>query len=156
LARHFSQERNRQVVVKKILLIISGLAFAAGIAQLSGASVENEIAARLAKEGSVCVEGEDCAAATASATMVADAGGAGGAEKIYNTSCATCHAMAIAGAPKFGDVEAWAPRIAKGMDVLYQSSINGMPPAMPAKGMCFQCTDDELKAVVDYMVNAAR
>lgn len=142
--------------MKKILLVISGLAFAAGITQFSGAAVEDEIAARLAKEGSVCIEGEDCAAATASATMVASAGGAGGAEKIYNTTCATCHAMAIAGAPKFGDPAAWAPRIEKGMETLYKHSIEGLPPAMPAKGMCFQCTDEELKAVVDYMINAAQ
>ena len=42
------------------------------------------------------------------------------------------------------------------MEVLYQSSINGLPPGMPAKGMCFTCSDDELKAIVDYMVEAVQ
>ncbi|MFT5928994.1 MAG: cytochrome c5, partial [Candidatus Azotimanducaceae bacterium] len=66
--------------------------------------------------------------------------------------CATCHAIGIAGAPKLGDVIAWEPRLAKGMDVLYASGINGLAPAMPAKGMCFTCSDDDIKAIVDYMV----
>jgi cytochrome c5 len=38
------------------------------------------------------------------------------------------------------------------MDVLYASGINGLAPAMPAKGMCFTCSDDDIKAIVDYMV----
>ena len=77
-------------------------------------------------------------------------------EANYNKSCATCHNAAVAGAPKFGDAEQWASRIAKGKEVLYASSINGMPPAMPAKGMCFSCSDDDLKALVDYMVESAQ
>jgi cytochrome c5 len=70
----------------------------------------------------------------------------------YTKTCAICHAAGVAGAPKFGSSEEWQARIAKGKEVLYQSSINGLPPAMPAKGMCFACSDDDLKALVDYMV----
>jgi cytochrome c5 len=32
-------------------------------------------------------------------------------EKIYQSSCQVCHAAGVAGAPKLGDKEAWAPRI---------------------------------------------
>ena len=64
--------------------------------------------------------------------------------------------MGAAGAPKLGDKAAWEPRLAKGMDALYQSGIVGMPPAMPAKGLCMDCTDDEIRAIVDYMVNSVR
>ena len=61
-----------------------------------------------------------------------------------------------AGAPKLGDITAWEPRLAKGVDVLYKSVINGLPPAMPAKGMCFSCSDDELRDLVDYMVDTVK
>ena len=83
--------------------------------------------------------------------LVADAGG-GSIESNYNQSCATCHNAGVAGAPKLGDVPEWEERLAKGNDTLYASVINGLPPAMPARGMCFSCSDDDLKALVDYMI----
>lgn len=119
------------------------------------ADTDSEIAERIQKVGSVCIEGSDCGQA-ASVTVAATGGSeaAGGVEDNYNKSCATCHAAGIAGAPKLGDAAQWASRIAKGKDVLYASSINGLPPAMPAKGMCFSCSDDDLRALVDYMIEA--
>lgn len=78
---------------------------------------------------------------------------------IYDTSCIACHAMAVAGAPKFGDAEAWAPRIAKGMDTLYANSINGFKGEagiMPPKGGRLDLDDAAIKAAVDYMVEAAQ
>ena len=77
-------------------------------------------------------------------------------EGTYNTTCATCHAVGVAGAPKLGDIAAWEPRLAQGMDVLYDHGINGLAPAMPAKGMCFTCSDDDIKALVDYMVDSVK
>lgn len=117
------------------------------------AASDSDIAERIRPVGEVCIEGEACA--SAAPVAVATAGG-GDVHSNFNRSCATCHNAGIAGAPKFGDVDAWAPRIAKGLDTLYASTINGMPPAMPAKGMCFSCSDDDLRALVDYMVDAAR
>ena len=73
----------------------------------------------------------------------------------YAKTCGICHDAGVANAPKFGDAEQWASRISKGKDRLYMSSIIGMPPAMPVRGMCFSCSDDDLKALVDYMVEAA-
>jgi cytochrome c5 len=60
-----------------------------------------------------------------------------------------------AGAPKYGDAVAWAPRIAKGKDALYESTYNGLNGVMPARGTCMDCSDEELQATVDYMVAAA-
>ncbi|MGI9323170.1 MAG: c-type cytochrome [Pseudomonadales bacterium] len=116
------------------------------------AAPEDEIAERIKKVGSVCVEGEDCGAvaAASSSAQASDAGDDLVAS--YNMTCATCHKLGVAGAPKRGDAAAWAPRLEKGMEVLYNAAINGMPPAMPPKGMCFACSDDDLKALVDYMV----
>ncbi|MEX0942828.1 MAG: c-type cytochrome [Pseudomonadales bacterium] len=143
--------------MKRFSQMLIGSAMMFVVVQMVGAaSVNDEIAERIRKVGQVCVEGEDCADASA-ATQVATAGNGGTDVKaIYDRSCATCHAIGVAGAPKFGDAAAWAPRIEKGMDVLYTSSIEGMPPGMPAKGMCFTCSDDDLEAVVDYMVEAAQ
>ena len=121
---------------------------------LSAGTAEIEIEQRLKKVGEVCLEGQDCAKAGAT-TMVAAAGGFD-AEGTYGKTCATCHAIGVAGAPKLGDVSAWEPRIAKGIDVLYNSGIHGLPPGMPAKGMCFTCSDDDIKAVVDYMVEQSK
>ena len=115
----------------------------------------SDIAERIKPVGEVCIEGEACANASVAPVTVATAG-SGDINSNFNKSCATCHNAGIAGAPKFGDADAWAPRIAKGKDTLYASTINGMPPAMPAKGMCFSCSDDDLRALVDYMVDAAR
>lgn len=118
-----------------------------------------EIAKRISKVGSVCIEGEDCSKNADTQTGVAAASedtGSGGIETRYNSSCKTCHGEGIAGAPKSRDPNAWAPRVEKGMEVLYESALNGLPPGMPAKGLCFDCSDDELKALVDYMLEGAK
>ena len=68
----------------------------------------------------------------------------------YSKTCAVCHSAGAAGAPKTGDAAAWAPRMAKGMDVMVTSVDKGMN-AMPPKGMCFDCSADEFKALIEYM-----
>lgn len=84
------------------------------------------------------------------------AGGASGKE-IYEGACFVCHMAGISGSPKLGDTVAWEPRIAKGMDALVQSAINGIPgTAMPPRGTCAACSDSDLKAAVEYMVSQAR
>jgi cytochrome c5 len=89
------------------------------------------------------------AAAKPAAASASDAG-----KKVYDTYCAACHVAGVAGAPKFADKAAWAPRIATGMDALYGSVIKGKG-AMPAKGGS-PASDDDIKAAVQYMVAAAK
>ncbi|MFT7220189.1 MAG: cytochrome c5 [Candidatus Azotimanducaceae bacterium] len=113
----------------------------------------DDITARIHKVGTVCIEGQACADATAAPMEVAASGSS--VESNFSKSCATCHYSGVAGAPKFGDAAAWESRIAKGMDTLYSSTINGLQ-AMPAKGMCFSCSDDDLRDLVDYMVSSAQ
>lgn len=69
----------------------------------------------------------------------------------YDKSCMFCHASGAAGAPKIGDAVAWKPRLALGMDALMLSVKNGKN-AMPAKGMCNDCTDADYKALIQYNV----
>jgi|TARA_B100001079_G_C16281831_1_gene456902 cytochrome c5 len=75
-------------------------------------------------------------------------------ESDYNKTCVACHTTGVAGAPILGDKAAWKSRLAQGMDAIYQNTIIGLPPGMPTRGMCFTCTDDDLKAIVDYMVES--
>jgi len=72
-------------------------------------------------------------------------------EDVYETYCHTCHATGVAGAPKFGDHEAWKPLIAKGVDQLVEVAKSGKG-AMPPMGTCSDCSMDELEAAVKYMV----
>lgn len=73
-------------------------------------------------------------------------------KKIYDTTCFACHATGIAGSPKLGDTEAWAPRIATGADALYNAALNGKG-AMPPKGGNGSISDEDIKATVDYMMS---
>lgn len=75
-------------------------------------------------------------------------------KKIYASTCITCHSPGLAGAPKFGDKEAWAPYAERGMDTLLAQAIAGVG-AMPPRGGT-QATDEELKAAIEYMLDAAK
>jgi cytochrome c5 len=76
-------------------------------------------------------------------------------QQIYQSACVACHGAGIAGAPKVGDAGLWAKRIAKGLDTLYASAINGVQGnagVMPAKGGNPALSNAEVKAAVDYIV----
>ena len=73
----------------------------------------------------------------------------------YDKACSVCHASGVAGAPKFGDKAAWAPRIAAGVDALHSSALKGKN-AMPPKGGMVTLPDSSVVAAVDYMVKAAK
>ncbi len=88
-------------------------------------------------------------AAAAAVTTVALKAKSG--EEVYNSACVACHGAGIAGAPKTGDKVLWAPRIAQGVNTLYEHAIKGFK-AMPAKGGQVALADDEVKAAVDYQV----
>ncbi len=75
---------------------------------------------------------------------------------IYTAKCAMCHDTGAANAPKLGNITDWEPRIANGFDSLLASAINGTSAGMPPKGMCMDCSDDELKATVEYMVENSK
>ena len=77
------------------------------------------------------------------------------AEAKYMQSCFACHSTGAAGAPIVGDAEAWGPRVEKGMDAVVANTINGLN-TMPPKGLCFDCTDDDLRALVEYMVSSSQ
>lgn len=72
------------------------------------------------------------------------------AEQIFDSYCFSCHGTGWDNAPVLGDGFAWEDRLSRGMDVLLENTINGFN-TMPPKGNCFDCTDAELKAVVEFL-----
>jgi cytochrome c5 len=124
-----------------IAVFVSAIAFAA---------VKDEVNARLSPVGDLCMAGDSGAAAP-----VVVASGPRSGEDIYGKSCIACHGSGAAGAPKLGDVAGWAPRIGQGIDTLYTHAISGFN-GMPAKGLCMDCSEDEIKVTVDYMVTKSQ
>lgn len=95
----------------------------------------------------------------AAAVLLAGCGGEDGTgqpahpgEQVYNRYCFSCHAAGIAGAPRVGDAGSWAQRVGKGREALLQATITGIPPGMPPRGLCSDCSDAELAAAIDYMI----
>ena len=113
--------------------------------------------------GRVAVAGKDNSGLAIIAPPTAPAAGAGAAASLpkdgaatYAAVCAVCHGGGIAGAPKFGDRAAWAPRIAKGIATLDKHAIEGFQGSagvMPAKGGRADLTDELVKAAVQHMVS---
>ena len=133
-----------------------GLSLAASVASAQSAA-DNIRPAR-----SVCLAGQPCvgnkvgmaAAPVASTEAVAEPAAAADAfdvEGTYMANCNACHAAGVANAPKLGDKAAWDARLEKGMDALMVNVMNGIN-AMPAKGLCMSCTQENLQEIVNYMV----
>jgi cytochrome c5 len=107
---------------------------------------------RITPVGKVCLQGDtSCGVATAAAAGGEPRSG----EDVYNASCMACHGTGAAGAPRTDDGAEWSKRLAeKGLDTIHKHAIEGFN-AMPPKGLCMTCSDDEVIAAVDYMLAAA-
>lgn len=91
--------------------------------------------------------------ATQAATQV-DAPADPGVARLYGQTCRACHdPRARTGAPAAGDAQAWAPRLAQGMDVLVERTINGYK-GMPPLGACMDCSEDDFAALIRFMAGA--
>lgn len=117
---------------------------------------------RLRPVALVAISGQDNSAIEAAAPQPpapAVAAGPMTGEAVYNMACVACHGQGIGGAPVFGNKAAWSPRIAKGMDMLHQHSLQGFQGQagfMPPKGGRVDLADESIINAVDYMVQAAR
>lgn len=118
-------------------------------ASVQAATAEEAIIERIKPVGSVCVQGDDsCGGAAAAAPA---AGGARSGEEIYTAKCAACHGSGVLGAPKFGTNEMQLRLDEKGMETLMSHAINGFN-AMPPRGTCADCSDEDIQAAVDHML----
>ena len=77
-------------------------------------------------------------------------------QQVYNNVCIACHnPPGVGGAPALGDADAWAPRIAQGMDTLIDHALNGFTGStgvMPKKGERLDLSDEEIIGAIEYMV----
>ncbi|PAV24796.1 c-type cytochrome [Tamilnaduibacter salinus] len=120
------------------------------------ASVEDQIRSRVEPVGQVCVDGEDCGdIVTSAAPAAAESSGPRSGDEVYGAVCASCHDAGVAGAPVKGNQDQWGARIDKGLDTLVSHAINGFN-AMPAKGGCGSCSDEEIEKAVQVMVDAVQ
>lgn len=134
-----------------IAAFVAGFAGNAAATHLSKKNVDQ----RIKPVSKVYVEGDEVPQVANEMPKGAEPAGPRTSEDIYNTYCGACHNSGVAGAPKKGDAAAWEPRVAAGMDTLYSHAINGLN-AMPAKGTCSDCSDDEIKATIDYILENSK
>ncbi len=72
-------------------------------------------------------------------------------KQIYQAHCAACHAGGLYGAPRYGDASQWTTRLKLGLDQLHQNAFDGIG-AMPPKGGCASCSEDQILSAVNYIV----
>lgn len=163
-------------------IIVALVARSVGLDENSGSMTDKDIDARTVPYGSVSVAGSAEAAAPAAATEAApapemappapapepepvaevaaaaetapaEAAPAIDGEALYKTACISCHGSGVMGAPRVGDMTTWGSRLANGIDQAVANAISGKG-AMPPKGGRLDFTDDEIRAIVDYMTSA--
>lgn len=134
------------VIIGLVYYVVSGAKPAGSgekdVLALSGVSQqahEQGIAARLSKVGAVEIRDANRALK--------------GGEDVFKAQCTACHTSGAAGAPKLGDVAAWAPRIKTGLEALVNSALKGKGAMGPQAGGDFE--DLEIARAVVYMANAA-
>ena len=167
-------------VVKAFPAIIVGLVLLSSVQQASAQADIEAIIRNIQPVGQVCLAGQNCsdddtssmsAASTAApasepetaapevaapaVAAVEDTSTDFDVAATYQMSCFACHSSGAAGAPITGDAEAWEERMAKGIDTVLANSINGVG-AMPAKGMCMTCTEDNMRSLIDYLVTGGQ
>jgi cytochrome c5 len=123
---------------------------------------QRQVEERIRPVARVAIAGQDntalappAAAAAVAVTAAADLTG----EQAYNQACVACHGAGVAGAPKFGDKAAWAPRIAQGMDTLHAHALQGYQGKagyMPPKGGRTDLSDQSIVNGVDYIIAASK
>lgn len=120
---------------------------------------------RITPTGQLCVQGQACGPDAPPPEVAASEADAPEAitpeeealprldgEALYSSAgCAACHRSGIAGAPVLGDSASWVGHLDKGMETLYEGAIRGIG-AMPARGGNPRLSDEEIEAIVDYMV----
>lgn len=147
-----------------LLMVVSVMAAPMVSATETDPMAEAAIIERIRPIGNVHIIGQESATpkpaaaseATASTATAASSSSTDG--KAAYSNCAACHDNGVLGAPKPGDKADWKSRIAQGMDTLNEHAIKGFTGkkgTMPPKGGS-SLSDDDVKAVVKYMVDSSK
>ncbi|SDO33370.1 Cytochrome c5 [Pseudomonas poae] len=141
--RHHEGERIKRIS-KMLAASATLLALGAFSAQ---AATADDLARRLEPVGKVCVQGQACTGAVTESGASARA-----PDDVIANHCTACHSVGLLNAPKIGDAADWGKRAQEqgGLDGLLAKAITGVN-AMPPKGTCGDCSDDELKGAIEKM-----
>lgn len=131
---------SRQILV----MLFAALTFStASIASSVSQEEYDAIADRIKPVGDVYLAGSE--------PVVEEPTGPRDGTTVYTMFCSACHGTGVSGAPIKGEAGDWEARIAQGKDVMIDHAINGFN-AMPARGACMDCSDDEIIAAIDLMI----
>ncbi|MGO4999723.1 c-type cytochrome [Oceanisphaera sp. W20_SRM_FM3] len=142
-------------LLKKLMLVGVAAAALSGMAYAANDMSSEAVAERTKPVGSVYTAA-DLEGIVAAAPAGADSGEPAAprtGEAVYTSNCSACHGTGAAGAPIKGNAEQWASHVAKGRDTLIKHALEGFN-AMPARGACGNCSDEEIINAVDYMLDA--
>lgn len=123
------------------IFVIIGLVYyvtAGNKPQAGSVNLEQSVNARIQKVGSVEIRDANRAMKTG--------------EQVFMAQCTACHTSGAAGAPKIGDVAAWAPRLKNGYDSLLNSALKGKNAMGAQGGGDFE--DFEIARAVVHLANA--
>ncbi|WP_419419808.1 c-type cytochrome [Legionella sp. D16C41] len=74
-------------------------------------------------------------------------------KQVYINACIICHQKGMMGAPLIGDGANWYTRLKdSGLTGLYRHAIYGYN-SMPVKGACVTCSDNDIMAATDFILN---
>jgi cytochrome c5 len=129
------------VPIFTIIVLVSSVTSSPKPAAGSRGMEEQAVAARLQRVGSVEIKD------------ASDLSALKNGQQVFAGQCAACHAAGVAGAPKFGDAAAWAPRLKTGYEALLNSVLKGKGNMPPQAGGDF--SEFELGRAVVYMANGS-
>jgi cytochrome c5 len=141
-----SIELTKLFTIAACCLLVSAIALPAEARRVPPGT-EAEMRERMRPFGEVCLRGQQCGV-----VMDVAVEGERSGQQVYDRYCMACHTTGAAGAPVLGDENAWEPRVARGMDTLMQNTVQGIG-AMPPMGTCMDCSEEELRASVDYILD---
>ena len=133
-----------------------------GVYTRDTAEYQQAVAERIRPVGQVYLPGEEREAMAPTVDTLAEPEPVATVQtgpQVYNSACNACHGNGVGGSPVTGDADAWAPRIAKGIDVLYDHAINGFQGeagVMIAKGGRMDLSDEDVQKAVDYIVEQSQ
>ena len=70
---------------------------------------------------------------------------------LYQQLCSSCHSAGLEGVPQLDQPSQWEGRREQGIDALYRNTLEGIGD-MPARGLCDNCSDEEIRGAVEFML----
>jgi cytochrome c5 len=136
------------IVWALVMIFIGYKSFTTSDSSHSNPMVDNAVLERIKPVGDVRIDTNNMVASVESNESSERSG-----EAIYNSKCSGCHTSGVMEAPKYATLEDWSTRIDVGLEKLTLSAIAGKG-GMPPRGACMDCTDNEIKLTVQYILDS--